>query len=315
MARFQSKLFNWLDNSLPVKLGRRVRNWYEEVGNPVRQATETIKKTTTKAILYPIYILAASTNIQSKSKQIPLLLKPVQSLVLWIDRNHIFSVQKSSYKTHQSTYKPTHKSSVENSQISRYLQSKKLFLFNQTFNLTTVEDNPEATLNRIQKLIRDAIAYFFGNKHNRHRFKSTQQSSKQFSNKSSDQNNQPWLAMADVFDDDATVWPPKSQAIANQLAIDKGNRSSVNLSNSSSKTESHEITSAQRKDLAESTPPRDSSRPLHAWIDTQFTFLGYVYSPFIQILHWLDYLIAIIEKWIFRLWQYFAGFMCRLFRF
>lgn len=67
MARFQSQLFNWLDNSLPAQLGRRARNWLRQLSQPVKQ----------------------HLNKWAVSSSQPLLLKPVQTLVLWLDRPNL----------------------------------------------------------------------------------------------------------------------------------------------------------------------------------------------------------------------------------
>ncbi len=43
--------------------------------------------------------------------------------------------------------------------------------------------------------------------------------------------------------------------------------------------------------------------PLHAWIETQATSLGYAYSPIVNFLLWLDQWIARIEEWFLKLWR------------
>ncbi|MCS6959532.1 MAG: hypothetical protein RMK91_05725 [Pseudanabaenaceae cyanobacterium SKYGB_i_bin29] len=45
--------------------------------------------------------------------------------------------------------------------------------------------------------------------------------------------------------------------------------------------------------------------PLQAWIDTPATSLGYVYSPLINFLLWLDRLVARLEAWLVKLWRNF----------
>jgi hypothetical protein len=40
------------------------------------------------------------------------------------------------------------------------------------------------------------------------------------------------------------------------------------------------------------------SRPMQAWIEAKATFMGYVYSPAMQVIHWLDRLVAKIEQWL-----------------
>jgi hypothetical protein len=325
MARYQSRLFNWIDNSLPAKLGRRARDCYEQVGNPVKQAAETVRKNTTKAILYPVYILASATNLRSKSKskEVPLLLRPVQSLVLWIDNSKIFSLQKPPYKSPQKLVKPkypkskgTKKSRNSSDQGISPWETSLLDDQNQALNL----HNSEEDFKRIQKLIRDAIAYFFGKKPLAEKLKSVK-------------NRQPWLTMADIFDDDATVWPPHkpessdmdqsgqqselkaiaSYDLTNKL-IDQSVSISRKIANNISPS-SNKIISSLPQELDNSPhPPTESSRPMYAWIETQATFLGYIYNPFIQLIEWLDQLIATVERWIINLWQQLLTLLCSFFK-
>lgn len=331
MARFQSRLFNWIDLSLPAQLGRKARDWYEQFGNPVRQATESIKKTTTKAILYPVFILASATNLRAKSHRVPLLLRPVQSLVLWIDNTKIYTVQRSNFvdnTNNEYSKKLNQKSLNSTKSLKRYRNSnqnitkfERLFLKDKNQSLSL--NNSGADLNRIRRLIKDAIAYFFGS-NRKNKLKSPAKKAIKLS-----KTNQPWLTMTDVFDDDASIWPPLaiersglnesiedgSEAIANYKLSDKStnelarsDRSQINsldITNSS-----HKITT-QSQELTSSIPP--DSRPLHAWLETQSTFLGYVYDPFRQLIDWLDRLIANMERWIIRFWQKLITLICGFF--
>ncbi len=49
--------------------------------------------------------------------------------------------------------------------------------------------------------------------------------------------------------------------------------------------------------------------PLHAWIDTQATSLGYAYSPLTNFLLCLDRWVAALEKWILSLWRKFWNWL------
>ncbi len=317
MARFQSRLFNWIDCSLPAQLGRKARDWYEQFGNPVKQAAESIKKTTTKALLYPVFILASATNFRAKSHRVPLLLRPVQSLVLWIDRSKIFAIEKSDRPNQKSAHKSVNikskspkKSRSSNQNITKLEQ---LFLGNRLGsslgdrNQSLSFNNSGEDLNRMQKLIKDAIAYFFGKKSRKTKLKSTAKKSLK-----PPKNTQPWLTMADVFDDDATVWPPLIINTNSELT-NLNNRSLENLPLNNSLdplNSSHNITTSPSPELT-SSQPHETSRPLHAWIETQATFLGYVYDPFMQLIDWLDRLIANVERWAIGFWQKLIAVLCR----
>ena len=339
MARFQSRLFNWLDHSLPAKLGRRARDWYEQVGNPVKQATETVKKTTTKVILYPVYILAASTNLRTKAKakQVPLLLKPIQSLVLWIDRNQIFAIEKvkkypktSVSKSNQKTFKNKNTIYNKSHNLDQGMTlSERLWLIDE--NDTLSNPNREDELSRIQKLIKDAIAYFFGKKSPTDKLKP---SSKRLKKDNLKLVKRPWLTMADVFDDDGSSWPPvvksndenleQSQAITDYSITNESTdnypnnlsgkliKISANTSQKITKSSSKIIPARSQQLVDSSFSSQDSSRPLYAWIETPATFLGYVYNPFMQLLSWLDLLIANIEKLIIKLWTQLGRFISKL---
>jgi len=130
--------------------------------------------------------------------------------------------------------------------------------------------------------------------------------------------------MADVFDDHEEVWPPliiKSNELdrSTMAQIQASNyeltvNPSANITNNISQS-SAPITTSTSQGLADSTVPvKESSRPMYAWIETQATFLGYVYNPFMQLLDWLDRLIANIERSIIRLWQQLVTLICRLFK-
>ncbi len=307
MARFQSRLFNWIDGSLPAKLGRKARDWYEQVGNPVKKAAENIKKTTTKAVFYPVYFLASSANISSKSnpKQVPLLLKPLQSLVLWIDRQQIYGIEKVP------TYNKRDRNPNRNLNYKKsrnfdpsIMESEQLLLSAENASLNSNDfDNK---FNRIQQLIKDAIAYFSRKKSRIDKLKSSPKEALK-------KNQQPWLTMADVFDDDGTVWPPQiisSKDLSQVQAIAKLTNQSSDISVDISRA-SGKITSATSQELGEN-PSTQSSRPLYAWIEDQSTFLGYVYNPLMQLVDWLDQLIANIEKWLIKLWQAMINLVRRL---
>jgi hypothetical protein len=112
----------------------------------------------------------------------------------------------------------------------------------------------------------------------------------------------------DVFDDDATVWPP--QNIENNSLAQSGIRAIANYksTNQSLDIPSNGITPNSAQELVNATPQAtESSRPMYAWIETQATFLGYISNPFGQFIEWLDQLIANVERWIINLWQKIWG--------
>jgi len=392
MARFQSRLFNWIDRSLPTQLGRKARlfyeQWYENLGRPTKEIPQTIGKQTAKVILYPAYLLAkVSAKLNPRlqaAPPVPLFLRPIQALVLWADHSTLFvrdvreftkdpESTAASPQSRKSKKLPRTNSKVLGSgstgKLNAGFYDRQLERLQQLiqaaiayfFGKKTTNDQVESTtdqgdksglaavlaqdlqptsakspyksknkskklprtsskvlgsggtgelntgfydqqLEQLQQLIQAAIAYFFGKKPPKHKFKSSQTPQiKQNINqkKQIQQSDSPWLTMADVFDDDMTPWPalpkPENSGLLNpQSSLAHTNQAGDLDSNQLN----HEITSTTAQGLTEweENPP-----PGRAWIDTPATFLGYVYSPVMQLIHWLDRLIAGMEKWVIQI--------------
>ncbi|OIP68705.1 MAG: hypothetical protein AUK48_15595 [Oscillatoriales cyanobacterium CG2_30_44_21] len=71
MPRFQSRLFNWIDQSLPAQIGRRVRRSLDQkfeqiaealVGIKLQEVPQLLAYQVARAALYPVYIL--NKNVQ-----------------------------------------------------------------------------------------------------------------------------------------------------------------------------------------------------------------------------------------------------------
>jgi len=64
MPRFQSRLFNWIDRSLPVQLGRNVRRLLDQkfrqvAGLPIQDLPRLLAYQVARAALYPVYLMAS----------------------------------------------------------------------------------------------------------------------------------------------------------------------------------------------------------------------------------------------------------------
>lgn len=67
MPRFQSRLFNWIDQSLPAQLGRSVRRSIDQklrqiAGLPIQELPRLLAYQVAKAALYPVYLIASTAK-------------------------------------------------------------------------------------------------------------------------------------------------------------------------------------------------------------------------------------------------------------
>jgi len=318
MPRYQSHLFNWIDRSLPVQLGRRVRKFYEHLAQDrVKSGFETasgfwaeiverIGNQTAKVFLYPLYALTESAKriypqLKSQQVKVPLLLRPFQQLIVWVERTSLAHANRSKSK------------------------SDKLFLavwqqqfpdldrqISQQTDPQISDRSYEQKRERIHQLIRDAIDYFFGKK----------SSGKQLDSidRVESKSEESWLTMADLFGDDSGPWPypvahshkRESDRLSTSSAWDDASLALIQNAQQGGVSihKPHETSTSHlsRHGIEGEFPPEDEtggrrSRPMQAWIETQATFLGYVYNPIMQFILWLDRLIVALEQWLIHQWQ------------
>ena len=67
MPRFQSRLFNWIDRSLPAKLGRSARQFLDQkieqlAGISVQELPRWLAYQVAKGALYPVYLIASTAK-------------------------------------------------------------------------------------------------------------------------------------------------------------------------------------------------------------------------------------------------------------
>ena len=62
MPKFQSRLFNWIDRSLPAKLGRRARRFFDQKFEELnfKELPRLLAYQVAKAALYPVYLIAST---------------------------------------------------------------------------------------------------------------------------------------------------------------------------------------------------------------------------------------------------------------
>ncbi|BBC23927.1 hypothetical protein [Pseudanabaena sp. ABRG5-3] len=160
-------------------------------------------------------------------------------------------------------------------------------------------------LERLQRLIAEAIAYFFG-----------RQLSQPTLDETSDiaPSEEAWLTMEDVFGDDNGPWPLPLEYESHAFTKSQD----MTAINSSGELQSFETTTTQiSQDRIEgsllfeeetlayqnSTSDTENERPLRAWIEAKATLLGYVYNPVMTVIFWLDAIILKIENFFIRLWK------------
>ncbi|CAN1209493.1 hypothetical protein TUMEXPCC7403_04675 [Tumidithrix helvetica PCC 7403] len=194
-------------------------------------------------------------------------------------------------------------------------------------------------LERIRDLIRAAIAYFFAKRVNP---LEPDPSSANLQTSS----EEAWLTMADLFGDEGGPWPVpieyESMALARPsdlFAVDRNNSvlttnpkqvdgdlvqafdpsmgDLVQTSDSSQENGDLVQADASKGEIVLDDPNylpdwaeylEEPTPPLRAWIETHATFLGYAYSPIMEIVHWLDRLVARIERSLIGLWQKITRF-------
>jgi hypothetical protein len=345
MPRFQSWLFNSIDRSLPVQLGRRARlacqQLISRIGPPrfasLPAAWEQVSKQVARVVLYPVYLIAIaakrsypqlSPDPKSAPTKPPLLLRPFQQLVVWVEDSEIFASDRlanqefSAPEVTENIWNPTSLPANPSPQVplQRHLGQGGSRLGSTQY---------QQRLERIRQLIKAAIAYFFGKKPNLPPLETVEVRS------------QPWLTMEDLFDDDSCHWPAISQHEPARREISPWEPDQFDgtnpirtrslkpvLNRALTKTKqtsiiptatSDPLASAlihESKSTSEIVPDlscwlddsfdfeiEERSRPLKAWIETQATFIGYVYSPIMEFIRWIDRLVAKFEQWLVQLWQ------------
>ena len=115
MPKFQSRLFNWIDQSLPAKLGRRARRFFDQKFEKLsfEELPRLLAYQSAKAALYPVYLIASTLKrtfpaldggqgevklrsqpdlsglLPASYPKIPLILRPLAKFLDWLDRLEI----------------------------------------------------------------------------------------------------------------------------------------------------------------------------------------------------------------------------------
>jgi hypothetical protein len=198
---------------------------------------------------------------------------------------------------------------------------------NRVENFTSESSNPlkiDDQIQRLQKLIEDAIAYFFG---------------KERVKPSLDQTSdiipsaEAWLTMEEVFGDDNGPWPLPLEYESHAFAKSPD----MGVLNSSSELQNFETTTTQiSQDRLEGSlmfegqfgedfeeellyqnqnPDSNSDRPLRAWIEANATILGYTYNPVMTVILWIDAIVLKLENMVIAFWRAVVNFPKRLLHF
>ncbi len=320
MPRFQSHLFNWLDRLPPVQLGRQARRalerWRQQpVRESVREAGQALAhlgRLTLRWAAFPLYRVAiaakqaypplasaASPEKTAEPPPLPPYALPFVPLVRWADsRTDLAGLERE-----------VERAIAEVVAFPKTLQARYRAWREE---LAALESEPDAP-HRLRALLQAAIAYFWGERLRQ------QMLSGDPGVETIKPHHPPWLTMAELFGDDSGPWPPHKLPPA-----EAGDRHHTVMSIDAYR----ELYLANEPEMGiqliqaeRSTPPAEASpavtatsRPLHAdnaprlappaWIEAQATFLGYVYSPAMTVVHWLDRWVARCERWCFALWRH-----------
>ena len=163
---------------------------------------------------------------------------------------------------------------------------------------------------RLQKLIEDAIAYFFG-----------RQLSQPTLDEASDiqPSESAWLTMEDVFGNDNGPWPLplEYESHAFHKSPDKiAIHSSGELQNfetttsqiSQDRIDGSLIFEEELLMYQQSASETGDERPLRAWIEANATIMGYAYNPVMTIVLWVDTIIVKIEDLMITFWKGLINF-------
>ncbi len=171
-------------------------------------------------------------------------------------------------------------------------------------------------LDRLQRLIAEAIAYFFG----KQRSPTLEETS------DITPSDKAWLTMEDVFGDDNGPWPMplEYESIAFSKSPDR-----ITI-HSSGELENFETTTTQisqdqldgslvfEEELLiyqQQSFETDSDRPLRAWIENKANIGGRSNNPLIRFLLWLDEIVLKIEDLLIKFWKGLMRFPKRLINF
>ena len=194
-------------------------------------------------------------------------------------------------------------------------------------NFTSESSNPlkvDDQIERLQKLIEDAIAYFFGKERAKPSLDPTSDITP---------SQEAWLTMEQVFGDDNGPWPLplEYESHAFTKSPDMG------VLNSSGELQNFETTTTQisqdrlegslmfegqfgedfEEELLyqEQNPDSNSDRPLRAWIEANATILGYTYNPVMTVILWIDAIVLKLENMVIAFWRAVVNFPNRLLHF
>jgi len=194
----------------------------------------------------------------------------------------------------------------------------------QTSSESSLNQNPNSEganplkfddqVERLQKLIEDAIAYFFGRRLSQPRLDETSNIKPSES---------AWLTMEDVFGDDNGPWPLplEYESLAFYKSPDKiAIHSSGELQNfetttsqmSQDRLDGSLIFEEKLSMYQQSASETGDERPLRAWIEANATIMGYAYNPVMTIILWVDTIIVKIEDLMITFWKELINFPKRL---
>lgn len=198
---------------------------------------------------------------------------------------------------------------------------------NRAEDFTSESSNPlkvDDQIQRLQKLIEDAIAYFFG-----------KERAKPSLDQTSDitPSQEAWLTMEQVFGDDNGPWPLPLEYESHAFAKSPD----MGVLNSSGELQNFETTTTKisqdrlegsllfggefekefKEELLcqEQNAGANSDRPLRAWIEANATILGYTYNPVMTVILWIDAIVLKLENGFIALWRAVVNFPKRLLHF
>ncbi|PZO44513.1 MAG: hypothetical protein DCF19_01835 [Pseudanabaena frigida] len=179
---------------------------------------------------------------------------------------------------------------------------------NRDSNSTTESSNSlknDDRLERLQRLIEEAIAYFFGRQLSQPALDETSEISS---------SGESWLTMEDVFGNDNGPWPlpleyesqaftksPDKDAIHSSGELQNFETTTTQISQE--RLDGSLIFEEELLMYQQQNAESESDRPLRAWIEAKASIMGYAYNPVMTVILWIDEIVLKIENLIITLWK------------
>lgn len=269
MSRFQSRLFNWIERSLPVELGRRARRIFNQIShNLADKLAQIIAENET---------IDPAVTDEPAVKQLPasyrFLLKPAYALVKYLaGGTRKFSEQLDETEAGQ-------RSKTEGMIIFAQIEAQNPEPIPDSHQ---AENDPTAEyVKQIHELIQKAITYF---------------------RKKQRTLPAPTLPKAQQ----GTIVPRNRSEISHDLPYEEPIVSWLDDPQLLKPQPNLTVVTGTNLPEVEIMPEPEEDYFMRAWLESQVLLINYGDSWAVKLLLWLDRLVSRLEKWLSKIWQKLA---------